>query len=141
VKFGEAVPAGPRKIFGTIVGLSRAKERGVLKIDIETQGSQAARVRLTGKLSSDYLPELERLVDGALESGRRVGFDLDAVTLADRAAVVFLVQRASRGIGIERCPAFLREWIRREAILTQSSPQLRGLESRDNAIERQGERQ
>ena len=113
----------------------------MLKIDIETQGSQAARVRLTGKLSSDYLPELERLVDGALESGRRVGFDLDAVTLADRAAVVFLAQRASWGIGIERCPAFLREWIRREAILTQPSPQPRGLESRDNTIERQGERQ
>jgi hypothetical protein len=108
----------------------------VLKIDIETQGSQAARVRLTGKLSSDYLPELERLVDGAIESGRRVGFDLDAVTLADRAAVAFLAQRASRGIGIERCPAFLREWIRREATLTQPSPQRRGLESRDNAIER-----
>jgi hypothetical protein len=113
----------------------------VLKIDIETQGSEVVRVRLTGKLSSDYLPELERLVDGAIDSGRRVGFDLDAVTLADRAAVVFLVQRASRGIGIERCPAFLREWIRREAILTRSSPQLRGLESRDNAIESQGERQ
>jgi hypothetical protein len=112
----------------------------VLKIDIETQGSQAARVRLTGKLSSDYLPELERLVDGAIESGRRVGFDLDAVTLADRAAVAFLAQRTGRDIGIERCPAFLREWIRREAILTQPSTQLRSLESRDNAIERQGER-
>ena len=107
----------------------------MLKIDIENQGSQAARVRLTGKLSSDYLPELERLVDGAIESGRRVGFDLDAVTLADRAAVVFLAQHASRGIGIERCPAFLREWIRREATLTLASPQRHGHESRETAIE------
>ncbi len=108
----------------------------MLKIDIETQGSQAARVRLTGKLSSDYLPELDRLVDGALESGRRVGFDLDAVTLADREAVAFLVRRASRGIGIERCPAFLREWIRREATVSEASPQLRAHESRENATER-----
>jgi hypothetical protein len=107
----------------------------VLKIDIETQGSQAARVRLTGKLSSDYLPELARLVDGAIEAGRCVGFDLDAVTLADRAAVVFLAQHASRGIGIERCPAFLREWIRREATLSLAPPQLRGRESRENATE------
>ncbi len=112
----------------------------MLKIDIETQGSQTARVRLTGKLSSDYLPELERLVDGALESGRSVGFDLDAVTLADRAAVAFLARRASRGIGIERCPAFLREWIRREATVSGASSRLRGFESRDNALERQGER-
>ena len=107
----------------------------MLKIDIETQGSQEARVRLTGKLSSDYLPELERLVDEAIESGRRVGFDLDAVTLADRTAVVFLAQHARRGIGIERCPAFLREWIRREATVTLASPQRRGHESRENAIE------
>jgi hypothetical protein len=112
----------------------------LLKIDIETQGSQAVRVRLAGKLSSDYLPELERLVDGALESGRRACFDLDAVTLADRAAVLFLARRASLGIGIERCPGFLREWIRCEATVSGASPQLRGFESRENAIERQGER-
>ena len=112
----------------------------MLKIDIETQGSQAARVRLTGKLSSDYLPELARLVDGAVESGRSVRFDLDAVTLADRAAVAFLAQHASRGIGIGRCPAFLREWIRREATVALASPQPRGHESRENPIERQGER-
>jgi hypothetical protein len=117
-----------------------AKERGVLKIDIETQGSRTARVRLAGKLSSDHLPELERLVDGALGSGRRVEFDLDAVTLADRAAVLFLARRVSRGIGIERCPAFLREWIRCEATLSGASPQPRGFEPRKNALERQGER-
>ena len=111
----------------------------MLKIDIEPQGSKASRVRLTGKLSSDHLPELARLVDDALESGRRVGFDLDAVTLADRAAVAFLARRTTRGIDIERCPAFLREWIRREAAVTGASPQLRGFESRENAPERQGE--
>jgi hypothetical protein len=113
---------------------SPLRNEAVLKIDIETQGSEAARVRLTGKLSSDYLPELERLVEGALESGRRVGFDLGAVTLADREAVAFLVRRASRGIGIDRCPAFLREWIRREATVDEASPQLH--ESSENATER-----
>jgi hypothetical protein len=112
-----------------------AKERSVLKIDIEAEGSQAARVRLTGKLSSDHLPELERLVDEALESGRRVGLDLDGVTLADRVAVVFLALCATRGIGIERCPAFLREWIRREATVDVAPPQPRGPASRDNTPE------
>jgi hypothetical protein len=136
VKFGEASPADSREFFGTIVGISTAKERSVLKIDIETQGSEAARVRLTGNLSGDYLPEIERLVEGALESGRRVGFDLGAVTLADREAVAFLVRRASRGIGIERCPAFLREWIRREATVNEASPQLPAHESPANATER-----
>ncbi len=49
VTFGEPGRANPREIFGTIVGVSSAKERDVLKIDIETQGSEAARVRLTGE--------------------------------------------------------------------------------------------
>ncbi len=107
----------------------------MLKIDIETEGSEAARVRLTGKLSSDHLPELERLVDRALESGRRVGFDLYAVTLADRAAVAFLARSASLGIGIGRCPAFLREWIRREATVSGASSRPRGFASRGNVLE------
>jgi ABC-type transporter Mla MlaB component len=112
----------------------------VLKIDIESQGSEAARVRLSGRLSSDHLPELARLVDCAFESGRQIRFDLDGVTLADRAAVAFLARGASRGISIERCPAFLREWIRGEAAVTAPFPQMRGYESRENALERQGER-
>jgi hypothetical protein len=110
----------------------------VLKIDIEAEGSLAARVRLTGKLSGDYLPELERLVGEALGTGRRVGLDLDGVTLADRAAVVFLALCAPRGIGIERCPAFLREWIRHEATVDVASPQPRDPASRDHTLE--GER-
>lgn len=112
----------------------------MLKIDIESRGTKAARVRLSGRLSSEHLPELARLVDGALESGRQIGFDLDGVTLADRAAVAFLAHGAARGIGLERCPAFLREWIRGEATVTAASPQTRGFESRGNALERQGER-
>ncbi len=58
---------------------------------------------------------LERLLDEALESGRRLGLDLGAVTLVDRGAVELLAVRAGRGMVLERCPAFLREWIRREA--------------------------
>jgi STAS domain len=112
----------------------------VLKIDIESRGTKAARVRLSGRLSSDHLPELARLVDGALESGRQIGFDLDGVTLADRAAVAFLARGVARGIGIERCPAFLREWIRGEATVIAASPQMSGYEAHEDALERQGER-
>jgi hypothetical protein len=57
---------------------------------------------------------LDRLLAEALESGRRVGLDLRAVTLADREAVELLALCPSRGVALEHCPAFLREWIRRE---------------------------
>ena len=58
---------------------------------------------------------VERLLDEALESGRRVSLDLRAVTLADREGVELLARSSSRGVALEHCPTFLREWIRREA--------------------------
>src|ERR1051326_5032988 len=67
-------------------------------------------LRLAGKLSEDYLDEIEKLLDEARRSGRRVGFDLAAVTLADRASVAFL---ADSGVELARSPRFPREWVRR----------------------------
>jgi len=57
------------------------------------------------------------MLDEARRSGRSYGLDLEAVTLADREAVAFFACGAGRGVRVERCPTFLREWIRREAEL------------------------
>ena len=103
----------------------------VLKIEINSANPSETWLRLAGKLSDDHLPELERLLDEAQSSGRRVGLDLAAVTLADRASVAFL---ADSGVELARCPGFLREWIRRELEIC------RDLGSREAAPEGQGER-
>jgi hypothetical protein len=86
----------------------------VLRIETTLETPADVILRLTGKISKEHLAMLERLLDEALESGRRVSLDLGGVTLADREAVELLALRAGRGVVLERCPAFLREWIRRE---------------------------
>ena len=86
----------------------------VLRIETALETPGEVLLRLTGTISEEYLVILEHLLDEALESGRRVGLNLGAVTLADRESVELLALRSSRGVVVERCPAFLREWIRRE---------------------------
>jgi hypothetical protein len=86
----------------------------VLRIETALETRAHLLLRLIGKISEEHLAMLERLLDEALESGRQVGLDLRAVTLADREAVALLAFRSSRGVALEHCPAFLREWIRRE---------------------------
>ena len=46
----------------------------MLKIEIDSANPAEMWLRLAGKLSNDHLPELERLLDEAQSSGRRVGF-------------------------------------------------------------------
>ena len=88
--------------------------RPVLRIETALETPADVILRLTGKISEEHIVMLERLLDEALESGRRVSLDLGGVTLADREAVELLAFRAGRGVVLDRCPAFLREWIRRE---------------------------
>ena len=103
----------------------------MLKIEIDSANPSEIWLRLAGKLSEDHLDEIERLLDEARRAGRRVTFDLAAVTLADRASAAFL---AECGVAVAGCPAFLREWIRRELEIC------RDLGSREAAPEGQGER-
>jgi hypothetical protein len=95
---------------GTLVEFSLL----VLRIETALETPAAVLLRLTGKISEEHIVMLEGLLDEALESGRRVSLDLRAVSLADRKAVELLSLRSSRGVALEHCPAFLREWIRRE---------------------------
>lgn len=112
----------------------------MLKIEITSANSPEMLLRLAGKLSEGHLAELERLFEQARSSGRRVGLDLDAVTLADRASVEFLT---GCGAQFVRCPSFLREWIRGETEQRARANELetrRGLGSREAAPEGRGER-
>ena len=84
----------------------------MLKIEITSADTEQIVLRLSGKLSEAHQGELERIFGEARRSGRRIGLDLEAVTLADRSSVVFL---ADCGAELVRCPAFLREWIRAES--------------------------
>ncbi len=46
--------------------------------------------------------------------GRRLVLDLRDLTLVDQAAVSFLERCEADGVRLENCPAYIREWIRRD---------------------------
>ena len=75
-----------------------------------------ARFNLCGQIDAKELPELQRLM--AAEEQKNVVLDLKEVKLVDRESVRFLVCCQENGIKVENCPAYIREWLRREA--TQS---------------------
>lgn len=84
----------------------------VLKI----QRSANAKIifTLSGRIEVDDVAELRRLM--ALETANRLlALDLRDVTLVDREAVKFLAKCEADSIELENCPAYIREWIKRES--------------------------
>lgn len=68
---------------------------------------------MSGRIQLDHVAELQNLVDfAAAKNG--VALDLEEVRLVDREAVQFLTQCESDGVKLERCPAYIREWIEKE---------------------------
>jgi hypothetical protein len=72
-----------------------------------------ATLTVSGRIDSQQLGELRRLVDEELTRGAVL--DLAEVTLVDVQAVRFLVECEIGGVRIVRCPAYVREWMSRES--------------------------
>jgi anti-anti-sigma regulatory factor len=66
---------------------------------------------LSGRIEAQHVPELQALFE-AEDQG--VMLDLKEVNLVDREAVRFLARCEARGVRIDNCPAYIREWILRE---------------------------
>ena len=66
---------------------------------------------LSGRIEAQHVPELQALF-GAEDHA--VMLDLKEVNLVDREAVRFLARCEARGVRIDNCPAYIREWIVRE---------------------------
>ncbi len=71
------------------------------------------RFNLCGQIDAKELPELRRLL--AAEEQKYLVLDLQEVKLVDREALRFLVRCQESGIKVENCPAYIREWLSREA--------------------------
>jgi len=74
---------------------------------------------LVGRMDSENVPEMKRLL--ASEEGRRIVLDLKDLTLVDRDAVRFLEPCEADSIKLQNCPAYIREWIRRERACSEGS--------------------
>ncbi len=73
--------------------------------------SDQLTLALTGSISADVLPEIDRLI--TVKQGRVI-LDLSEVTLMDRVAARFLALQIERGVELVDCPGYLKHWIARE---------------------------
>jgi hypothetical protein len=69
---------------------------------------------LSGRIEAEDIDELRRLFE-LEDASRKIALDLRDVTLVDRDGVKFLAACEVNDIQLENCPAYIREWIRRES--------------------------
>jgi anti-anti-sigma regulatory factor len=83
----------------------------MLKIQRSSNGKVI--FRLAGRLNEEQVAEMEALLSSEAAT-RAIVLDLKDLTLVDRDAVSFLERREAARIKLKNCPAYIREWIRRE---------------------------
>jgi ABC-type transporter Mla MlaB component len=70
-------------------------------------------LNLVGRLEGTALAELRKVM--ASESGgQKIALDLRDVKLVDQDTVTFLAHCETGGTQLRNCPAYIREWIKRE---------------------------
>lgn len=68
---------------------------------------------LIGQLDLEMIAEIKELFASEPKDSHLV-LDLKELTLVDQEAVIFLAECEASGIELKNCPAYIREWIRRE---------------------------
>lgn len=68
-------------------------------------------IRLSGRLQSEYLDELNRQV---LSEQQPIAVDLEGVTLVDIDVIRFLNACEKSGAELLHCPPYIRGWMSRE---------------------------
>jgi anti-anti-sigma regulatory factor len=69
--------------------------------------------KISGRIDEENVPELNALFKTEA-NGRRIVLDLKDLTLVDRDGVIFLGQCQANDVELKNCPAYIREWIKRE---------------------------
>ena len=80
---------------------------------IERSSNGEMTFRLAGRLNEEQVAEMDALLRSEAAT-REIVLDLKDLNLVDRDAVRFLERCESASIKLKNCPAYIREWIRRE---------------------------
>ena len=83
----------------------------MLRITRTTNGEVV--FKLSGRIETENIAELEALLSGET-SGQGIFLDLSDMILVDQDVVNFLRRCETDGIKLKNCPAYIREWIKRE---------------------------
>ena len=86
----------------------------MLKIEKTSETAAAVTLFLSGRISADHVPELNKLLREAREAGQTVTLDLEGVGLVDRKAVEFFTKGEGARSRLLHCPVYVREWLRCE---------------------------
>lgn len=84
----------------------------VLKIERVSDG-QSITLLLSGRLRSEHIEQLKTQMEG---SSQKVVLDLDEVKLVDRDVVRFLALCETKGVELNQCSPYIRDWIDRERV-------------------------
>jgi hypothetical protein len=80
---------------------------------IERSANGAVVFTLSGRMDDGDIAELETLIESE-EKGAQIILDLRDLTLVNQDAVNFLERCETEKIALKNCPAYIREWIRRQ---------------------------
>ena len=69
-------------------------------------------LKLIGRIGGDDLTQLQEIVSREPEPG--LALDLRDLRLIDADGIRFLIRCEARGIRVENCPAYMREWMSEE---------------------------
>lgn len=83
-------------------------------LKIQRKANGRVLFTLSGRIEAEDIDELRRLLE-LEDTSRKIALDLRDVTLVDRDGVKFLAACEVKGIQLENCPAYIREWIARES--------------------------
>ena len=67
---------------------------------------------LCGRIELEELEELQKVLASEAE-GQKIALDLNSIRLVGQDAVTFLARCEMNGIRLDKCPAYIREWITR----------------------------
>lgn len=85
----------------------------MLRIERSADGDDVC-FTVTGHLEAPHVAELQRLINEEAAAHRPIVLDLKEVKLVDRESLSFLVRCEASGVRLDKCPAYVREWIGHE---------------------------
>jgi len=88
--------------------------RRVLKIEKTAETARRVTFFLSGRISSEQVRELDRIVSESRRAGQEVTLDLEGVGIVDRGAVKFFLDGEGSRVKLLHTPVYVSEWLATE---------------------------
>ena len=79
---------------------------------IQRSANDASVLKVSGQIAVGDLTELQEIISRERHDG--LVLDLRELKLIDSDGIQFLIRCEARGIRVENCPAYIKEWMSKE---------------------------